>query len=163
MICLAIVSSVIAVFMALLVLFVRMKASKKPTNAKKIILPPIFMSTGALMFIDPVFRVTKGELIEAVVLGVFFSIFLIKTSKFEIINGKIYLKPSKAFIFILVGLIVIRLGLKTYLGRTIDYRQLSGMFYLLAFSMIVPWRVAMYITYKKLERRLKHQPPILIT
>jgi membrane protein CcdC involved in cytochrome C biogenesis len=163
MICLAIVSSVIAVFMALLVLFVRMKASKKPTNAKKIILPPIFMSTGALMFIDPVFRVTKGELIEAVVLGVFFSIFLIKTSKFEIINGKIYLKRSKAFIFILVGLIVIRLGLKTYLGRTIDYRQLSGMFYLLAFSMIVPWRVAMYITYKKLERHLKHQPPILTT
>jgi membrane protein CcdC involved in cytochrome C biogenesis len=149
--------------MALLVLFVRMKASKKPTNAKKIILPPIFMSTGALMFIDPVFRVTKGELIEAVVLGVFFSIFLIKTSKFEIINGKIYLKPSKAFIFILVGLIVIRLGLKTYLGRTIDYRQLSGMFYLLAFSMIVPWRIAMYITYKKLERRLKYQPPILTT
>jgi membrane protein CcdC involved in cytochrome C biogenesis len=149
--------------MALLVLFVRMKASNKPTNAKKIILPPIFMSTGALMFIDPVFRVTKGELIEAVVLGAFFSIFLIKTSKFEIRNGKIYLKRSKAFIFILVGLIVIRLGLKTYLGRTIDYRQLSGMFYLLAFSMIVPWRVAMYITYKKLERRLKHQPPILIT
>jgi membrane protein CcdC involved in cytochrome C biogenesis len=149
--------------MALLVLFVRMKASNKPTNAKKIILPPIFMSTGALMFIDPVFRVTKGELIEAVVLGAFFSIFLIKTSKFETRNGKIYLKPSKAFIFILVGLIVIRLGLKTYLGRTIDYRQLSGMFYLLAFSMIVPWRVAMYITYKKLERRLKHQPPILIT
>ncbi|GLH63113.1 MULTISPECIES: cytochrome c biogenesis protein CcdC [Bacillaceae] len=159
----AIVSSIVAVFMALLVLFVRMKASNKPTNAKKIILPPIFMSTGALMFIDPVFRVTKGELIEAVVLGAFFSIFLIKTSKFEIINGKIYLKRSKAFIFILVGLIVIRLGLKTYLGRTIDYRQLSGMFYLLAFSMIVPWRVAMYITYKKLERRLKHQPPILIT
>jgi membrane protein CcdC involved in cytochrome C biogenesis len=163
MMCLAIVSSIVAVFMALLVLFVRMKASNKPTNAKKIILPPIFMSTGALMFIDPVFRVTKGELIEAVVLGAFFSIFLIKTSKFEIINGKIYLKRSKAFIFILVGLIVIRLGLKTYLGRTIDYRQLSGMFYLLAFSMIVPWRVAMYITYKKLERRLKHQPPILIT
>jgi membrane protein CcdC involved in cytochrome C biogenesis len=163
MICLAIVSSIIAVFMALLILFVRMKASKKPTNAKKIILPPIFMSTGALMFIDPVFRVTKGELIEAIVLGLFFSIFLIKTSKFEIRNGEIYLKRSKAFIFIFIGLIVIRLGLKSYLGRTVDYRQLSGMFYLLAFSMIVPWRIAMYITYKKLKRRLKYQSPILTT
>ncbi|WP_420038599.1 CcdC family protein [Parageobacillus thermoglucosidasius] len=160
---LAIASSIIAVFMALLILFVRMKASKKPTNAKKIILPPIFMSTGALMFIDPVFRVTKGELIEAVVLGLFFSIFLIKTSKFEIKNGAIYLKRSKAFIFILVGLLAIRIGLKSYLGRTIDYRQLSGMFYLLAFSMIVPWRIAMYVMYKKLERRLKYQSPILTT
>lgn len=115
------------------------------------------------MFIDPVFRVTKGELIEAIVLGLFFSIFLIKTSKFEIRNGEIYLKRSKAFIFIFVGLIVIRLGLKSYLGRTVDYRQLSGMFYLLAFSMIVPWRIAMYITYKKLKRRLKYQSPILTT
>jgi membrane protein CcdC involved in cytochrome C biogenesis len=161
MMCLAIITSLIAVFMAFFVFFVRMKASQKPTNAKKIILPPIFMSTGALMFLDPVFRVTKGELIEAIALGAFFSIFLIKTSKFEIRDGGIYLKRSKAFALILVGLILIRLALKSYLGRTIDYRQLSGMFYLLAFSMILPWRIAMYISYKKLERRLKYQPPIL--
>jgi membrane protein CcdC involved in cytochrome C biogenesis len=160
---LAIITSLIAVFMAFFIFFVRMKASKKPTNVKKIILPPIFMSTGMLMFLDPVFRVTKGELLEAIVLGAFFSIFLIKTSKFEIRDGEIYLKRSKAFALILIVLILIRLALKAYLGRTIDYRQLSGMFYLLAFSMIVPWRIAMYISYKKLARNLKHRPPILTT
>jgi membrane protein CcdC involved in cytochrome C biogenesis len=163
MMCLAIVSSVVAVIMALLILFVRMKASKKPTNAKKIILPPIFMSTGSLMFLNPLFRVTKGELIEAIVLGAFFSIFLIKTSKFEIRDRHIYLKRSKAFIWILVSLIVIRLALKSYLGRTIDYHQLSGMFYLLAFAMIVPWRVAMYVSYKRLEKQLKHNPTLWST
>ncbi|WP_371878462.1 CcdC family protein [Geobacillus proteiniphilus] len=156
---LAFITSLIAVVMAFFIFFVRMKASEKPTNAKKIILPPLFMSTGALMFIDPVFRVTRGELIEAVILGLFFSLFLIKTSKFEIRGNDIYLKRSKAFIWILLGLIVIRLGLKTYLGRTIDYRQLSGMFYLLAFSMIVPWRIAMYVSYRKLAAQLK--PPVL--
>ncbi|MBA2876432.1 CcdC family protein [Thermaerobacillus caldiproteolyticus] len=159
----AIISSIIAVCMAVFILFVRLKASKRPTNARKIILPPIFMSTGALMFLDPPFRVTKGELLEAIVLGAFFSIFLIKTSKFEIKDGHIYLKRSKAFVWILISLLVIRLGLKSYLGRTIDYRQLSGMFYLLAFSMIVPWRVAMYISYKKLERQLNHNPTIWST
>lgn len=159
----AIVSSVIAVIMAFLILFVRMKAAKKPTNAKKIILPPLFMSTGSLMFLDPLFRVTRAELLEAIVLGAFFSIFLIKTSKFEIRDNHIYLKRSKAFVWILVGLIIIRLALKSYLGRTIDYHQLSGMFYLLAFAMIVPWRVAMYVSYKRLERQLKYDPTIRLT
>ncbi|GGJ56941.1 membrane protein CcdC involved in cytochrome C biogenesis [Anoxybacillus voinovskiensis] len=159
----AIVSSVIAVIMAFLILFVRMKAAKKPTNAKKIILPPLFMSTGSLMFLDPLFRVTRAELLEAIVLGAFFSIFLIKTSKFEIRDNHIYLKRSKAFVWILVGLIIIRLALKSYLGRTIDYHQLSGMFYLLAFAMIVPWRAAMYVSYKRLERQLKYDPTIRLT
>jgi len=149
--------------MAFLILFVRMKAAKKPTNAKKIILPPLFMSTGSLMFLDPLFRVTRAELLEAIVLGAFFSIFLIKTSKFEIRDNHIYLKRSKAFVWILVGLIIIRLALKSYLGRTIDYHQLSGMFYLLAFAMIVPWRVAMYVSYKRLERQLKYDPTIRLT
>lgn len=159
----AIASSIIAVVMASFVFVVRMKAANKPTNAKKIILPPLFMSTGSLMFLDPLFRVTRAELLEAIVLGAFFSIFLIKTSKFEIRDNHIYLKRSKAFVWILVGLIIIRLALKSYLGRTIDYHQLSGMFYLLAFAMIVPWRVAMYVSYKRLERQLKYDPTIRLT
>jgi membrane protein CcdC involved in cytochrome C biogenesis len=37
------------------------------------------------------------------------------------------------------------------------------MFYLLAFAMIVPWRIAMYVSYKKLERQLRHNPTIWST
>jgi membrane protein CcdC involved in cytochrome C biogenesis len=157
---LAIVSSTIAVLIACTVIFIRIKASQKPTNAKKIILPPIFMSTGALMFLHPMFRVTKTELIEALLLGGIFSIFLIKTSRFEIKNNDIYLKRSKAFFFILVGLLAVRLVLKSYLSRTIDYGELSGMFWLLAFGMIVPWRIAMYLSYKKLQKQIHHPPNI---
>lgn len=143
--------------MALFALFVRMKAADKPMNAKRIILPPLFMSTGSLMFLYPPFRVTKGELMEAMALGLFFSIFLIQTSKLEIRGRRIYLKRSKAFAWILISLLAIRLGLKSLLGKTIDYHQLSGMFYLLAFFMIVPWRIAMYGRYKKLEKELQHR------
>ncbi|WP_078413055.1 CcdC family protein [Priestia abyssalis] len=153
-----VVSSLVAVFMASLALFVRMKAASKPTNAKKIVLPPIFMSTGALMFVFPVFRVTMAEFLEALLLGMFFSIFLIKTSKFEIKEGAIYLKRSKAFAFILIGLLLIRIALKTYLSSTIDVGELSGMFWILAFGMIVPWRIAMYINYKKLHREMNRDP-----
>jgi membrane protein CcdC involved in cytochrome C biogenesis len=149
-----VVSSIGAVFMGIFALFIRMKAAKKPTNSFKIIMPPVFMSSGALMYVVPQFRLTTMEIGEAVILGMLFSILLIKTSKFEIRENDIYLKRSKAFIYILVGLLVVRLGLKTILSSTIDFGELSGMFFLVAFSMIVPWRIAMYRDYKNLYKKL---------
>lgn len=149
-----IITSIGAICMAILAMFIRMKAAKKPATAKKIILPPIFMSTGALMFIFPYFRVTPLEIAEAVIVGLLFSILLIKTSKFEIRDKDIYLKRSKAFLYILVGLLVVRMAGKLILSSSIDYGQLSGMFWILAFGMIVPWRIAMYINFKKLQQEL---------
>jgi membrane protein CcdC involved in cytochrome C biogenesis len=155
-----VLSTVGAAFMAIGVLFVRLKAAKKPTSVKKIVLPPIFMSSGALMYFVPQFRLTPMEILEAVVVGMFFSIFLIKTSKFEIQGNDIYLKRSKAFVFILIGLLIIRIAMKSLLSSTIDLGQLSGMFFLLAYSMIVPWRVAMYADYKKLYKELHNSKTI---
>jgi membrane protein CcdC involved in cytochrome C biogenesis len=86
-----------------------------------------------------------------------FSILLVKTSNFEIRDDAIYLKRSKAFIYILVGLLILRLILKAILSSTIDIGQLSGMFFLLAYSMIVPWRIAMYRSYRKLYKELHKQ------
>ncbi|MBM7586993.1 membrane protein CcdC involved in cytochrome C biogenesis [Bacillus pakistanensis] len=151
----AIASSIIAIGMGFLVLFIRMKAQKKPVSAKKIILPPIFMSSGALMFFVPMFRVTIWELLEALIVGMIFSILLIKTSRFEIRDNDIYLKRSKAFAFILIGLLLIRIAAKLILSSSIDIGALSGMFWILAFGMIVPWRIAMYLQYRKLEAKLK--------
>lgn len=148
------VSTGIAILMAVAVLFIRMKASEKPVNSKKIIIPPIAMSSGALMFIFPFFRVTPMEILEALCVGLLFSIFLIKTSTFEVRDNDIYLKRSKAFAFILIGLVIIRIIGKIILSSSIDVGQLSGMFWILAFGMIVPWRVAMYIQYKKLQNTM---------
>lgn len=103
------------------------------------------------MFLFPEFRVSSLQIIEALSVGAVFSIFLIKTSKFEIRDSDIYLKRSKAFVFILLGLLVIRIVMKLVLSTTIDIGELTGMFWLLAFGMIVPWRIAMYVKYKKLE------------
>lgn len=149
-----IASSVVAIMMAIFVTFLRAKSAQKPASVKKIILPPVFMSTGALMFVNPMFRVTSLEVLEAVVVGMLFSILLIKTSSFEIRENDIYMKRSKAFIYILVGLLVIRIVLKSVLSTSIDFGELSGMFWILAFAMIVPWRIAMYVKYKKLASSL---------
>src|SRR5690625_1671383 len=137
-----IASTVVAAFMAVTMIFVRLKAAKKPVTVKKIILPPIFMSSGALMFLFPEFRLSGSEIAEAIIVGVFFSVFLIRSSRFEIRDEAIYLIPSKAFVFILVGLLVVRLVAKSIIGRTITLGETSGMFFLLAFAMIISWRLA---------------------
>ncbi|PLT28154.1 CcdC family protein [Peribacillus deserti] len=148
------ISSILAAVMASFFIFIRMKAAKRPVSAKKIILPPIFMSTGALMFFIPEFRVTSSECLEAITVGLLFSILLIKTSAFEIRDNEIYLKRSKAFAFILIGLLIIRIVAKFILSASIDLGQLSGMFWILAFGMIVPWRIAMFMQYRKFRERL---------
>ncbi|MBI5975921.1 CcdC family protein [Staphylococcus canis] len=148
-------SIVIAFVMGAGVIFIRMKAQNYPVNEKKIILPPFFMATGALMYIFPYFRLTGAEIIEAILVGVVFSSVLIMTSHFEVKGTQIYLKKSKAFPFVLVSLLIIRTILKVFIGSTIDAGQLAGMFFLLAFSMLLPWRIAMLIRYKKIKKNIE--------
>ncbi|MEE1108015.1 MAG: cytochrome c biogenesis protein CcdC [Macrococcus canis] len=151
-----IISMLVALFMGVAVIVVRMKAQNYPTNIKKIILPPFFMSTGALMYIFPYFRLTTMEMIEAAFVGMFFSVFLISTSNFEVKDNKIYMKRSKLFPLILITLLVIRSVMKFFLSSALHPGELAGMFFLLAFSMIVPWRIAMYIKYKKILRTINN-------
>ncbi len=139
-----------ALVMGTFAIIVRSKSAKKPASVKKIILPPLFMSTGALMFIFPFFRVAPMQIVEALVVGLLFSIILIRTSNFEVRDGEIYLKRSKAFIYILVGLLLVRLFAKVLLSSSIDVGELGGMFWLLAFAMIIPWRLAMLHKYQSI-------------
>ncbi|UJL48020.1 cytochrome c biogenesis protein CcdC [Virgibacillus sp. NKC19-16] len=149
-------STVVAAFMAGAMIVMRLKAAKKPASIKKIILPPLFMSTGAFMFIFPVFQIRWVQVLEALAVGIICSIFLIKTSKFEIRDQDIYLIPSKAFAFILVGLLLFRIIFKLAIGSTISLGQTSGMFFILAFGMIVTWRLSMLYKFVQLEKNLNY-------
>ncbi|PID17014.1 hypothetical protein CSV63_03780 [Sporosarcina sp. P34] len=149
---LIIASTVVFVVMTTFVYTMRAKASNRPIQAKKIILPPLFMSSGMLMFLFDEFQVPWTQVVEASLVGLIFSAFLIYTTKFEIKDDGIYLKKSKAFLLILLGLLVIRMVGKIALSNTIDVGELGGMFFILAFSMILPWRVGMLVKYKMLEK-----------
>ncbi|MDE5412855.1 CcdC family protein [Alkalihalobacterium chitinilyticum] len=145
-----------AAMMATLAIIIRLKATKKPASIKKIVLPPLFMSTGFLMFLYEPTRPAPLQVLEALSVGMLFSILLIKTSKFEIKDQEIYLKRSKAFVFILVGLLIARILFKIIIGDSINVEELSGMFFLLAYGMIIPWRIAMYLSFRKVEQELKN-------
>ena len=136
------------------VIVIRMKAQQFPVNEKKIILPPFFMATGALMYVIPYFRLSGLEIIECIILGLLFSTVLIWTSRFETDGHQIYMKRSKAFPIILITLLLIRTIIKVFVSSQIDPGEIAGMFFLLAFCMIVPWRLAMLYKFKKVKRNL---------
>lgn len=148
-------STIIAFMMALAMTFYRLKSASKPASVKKIILPPFFMSTGALMFLIPALQISWSQVFEAISVGVIFSFFLIKTSHFEIKHQEIFLIPSRAFVFILFGLLIFRIILKLIISTKISLAETSGMFFLLALGMIVSWRIVMLIKFKRIERKLK--------
>jgi membrane protein CcdC involved in cytochrome C biogenesis len=147
-------STIMAIVMGCFVMVIRMRASKKPTNEKKIIIPPIAMSSGAVMFLFEQFRVSPMEILEASAVGILFSTILIATSKFEVKGQEIYLKRSKAFAFILIGLLIFSIVAKMILSSSIDVGELAGMFWILAFAMLVPWRIAMLIQFKRIKKTI---------
>ena len=144
-------STVLFLFMGTMAFIVRTKAAKRPISPKRIILPPLFMSTGALMFLFEEFRVPWPQVIESTVVGMLFSIVLIKTTNFEVKDERLFVKKSRAFLIILFGLLIVRFIAKLILSSTIDVGELGGMFWILAFGMIVPWRMGMLVKYFKLK------------
>lgn len=146
-----VVVTVGAFMMAIFAIFVRMRAIKRPTNVKKIIIPPIGMSTGFAMFLFPATHIPWAWASIAFLTGaVLLSYPLIITSKFHVQDGQIYLKRSRAFVFILLGLLALRMWLHGYIENYISIPQTGALFFTLAFGMILPWRAAMLFKYRKL-------------
>src|SRR5699024_4898719 len=79
---------------------------------------------------------------------------LVITTKYEEKDGQLYVKPSKWFIGILLALLIIRTSLKSILSMSISPGEIGGMFFLLAFVMIVVWRLSMLIKFKQFNKQL---------
>ncbi|SFP99739.1 CcdC family protein [Salibacterium halotolerans] len=146
-----------AAMVALAAIFIRMKAIKKPATVKKIILPPFFMSTGFLMFVYEPTRLAPAQILEAFSVGIMFSLLLMKTSRFEVRDNDIYMVRSKAFVFLLFTLLAVRIVFKLLIGDAINVEELAGMFFILAYGMIIPWRIFMLVQFKKVERKKRRQ------
>lgn len=140
--------------MALLAVGIRMRVAKKPTSLMKIIMPPVGMSSGFLMFLFPQTHIPWLYALGAIAAGMLFSIPLSRTSHFEVRDGAIYLQRSKAFFFILLGLLVLRLSAHGWIGEYVSLPETGAIFYLLAFSMIAPWRIAMLQRFTKIRKEV---------
>lgn len=152
-----IVSTLITVVFALTVIFVRTRGSNKPVNAKKILMPPLGMSTGFLMFLAPQTHDPWLYAALAFAAGLVLSYPLILTSKMHVVDGEIRLKRSKGFAFILLALLALRIALHQYVEEYVTIAQTGSLFFILAFGMIAPWRIAMFVRYRRLLRSLRQE------
>ena len=146
-------SSILAIVaFAALILFRRAKSMYRPIkgNGKMMIIGPMFMLTGFFGFLAPNLHFSSVEIISAIILGLLLYVPMIWTTNFEIReDGEIYTKKSKAFIFTLIILLVIRIALRNYI-QGIDPTSLGMLFYLLAVFYVIPWRLSSYLKFRRM-------------
>ncbi|MEK3968141.1 hypothetical protein BSK62_14275 [Paenibacillus odorifer] len=148
-----------ALFMALMVIFIRLKASARPVTIRKIWIPPLGMSTGFAMFVAPAVRFPLWWAAVAFLIGWFiFAYPLIRSTHFEQRDGQIYAQRSKSFAFILLGLLLVRTLLHEFINRYVSIPQSGGLFFILAFGMIVHWRFFMFKRYKAMTSSVSLLP-----
>jgi membrane protein CcdC involved in cytochrome C biogenesis len=129
---------------ALAVLAWRVRETQRPVTRPSIVIPPLAMSTGLSMFLMPGFRVPWSWALGAFLAGaLLLSIPLVRTSRMTRAGETIVLRRSRAFLVILLGLAALRLLLRDYVGQVLPPKQTAAVFFLLAFGMIVRWRVWM--------------------
>lgn len=130
-----------------------MRAGKQPTSLRKIIIPPLGMATGFIMFAFSATHIPLMWGLSSFLTGLLIFAFpLIVTTRLERVESEIYVRRSKAFLFIMLTLFVIRLSLHGIAEQYMSIPQTGAIFYLLAFGMIIPWRLAMISDYMRLQK-----------
>jgi len=135
------------------VLVWRLREGRRPVTQKAIAIPPAGMATGFCMFLVPGFRVPLTWALAAFLIGaVVLSYPLIRTSRLVLEGDTVMVRRSKVFFGVVVFLAAIRYFARGYIGRYITVQQTAGLFFILAFGMIVAWRTSMWFEYKRLFR-----------
>lgn len=148
---LPVIMTVVGIFMAVGAIVVRLKASHRPVSVKKIIMPPLGMATGFAMFVVPEMHIPWLWGLIAFLIGWhLFSFPLIRTTHFEEVEGQIFAKRSPQFAFILIGLLAVRLLLHGVVEQYISVLQTGSVFFILAFGMILRWRLFMLRKFRTL-------------
>lgn len=137
---------------AVAVLTWRVQETRTPVTTRKIVVPPLGMSTGFLMFVVPAARVPWSWAGTAFAAGALvLSWPLSRTSRLERQGDAIVLKPSRAFLWILLGLLAVRMAAREWVEQRVTPVQTGAVFFILAFGMILRWRVAMLLEYRRLR------------
>jgi len=145
---LSIVSSIAG---AIAVMFWRVRETRTAVSTRKIVIPPLGMATGLVMFIMPMFRVPWVWAAAAFLCGALILAYpLLRTSRLIRMGDQVMMQRSYAFFGVLVLLAAIRISARSYLDTVLSIPQTAGLFFLLAFGMILRWRMQMLLDYRAL-------------
>lgn len=150
-------SAVGAVIGLLGVLAWRIREGRTAVTVKKIVMPPVGMATGFCMFLVPAFRVPWTWAAVAFLIGVVALAWpLLITSRLVRAGDAIMMQRSNAFFLVVIALAAVRFFARGYFDRIMTIDQTAGLFFVLAFGMILRWRLRMLSEY----RALTAQPSI---
>lgn len=137
------------------VLVWRVREGRTAVTAKKILFPPLGMATGFSMFIVPAFHVPWEWAIGAFLIGAIVLAYpLLLTSTLERTGEVIMMKRSGAFFSVVIVLAAIRYLARGYFDSILSIEQTGGLFFILAFGMILRWRMDMFRKYRELTARM---------
>jgi membrane protein CcdC involved in cytochrome C biogenesis len=129
----------------------RLRETTTPVTVRKIVAPPLGMATGLAMFLVPAARIPWSWAIAAFLVGaVVLAIPVARTSRLVRSGDVVLMQRSKAFLWILLGLVAVRFAARAYVEHLVSPIQSGALFFLLAFGMILRWRVGMVLAYRRL-------------
>lgn len=142
-----------AVLGTLAILAWRVRESRRAVTTRSIVIPPVGMSTGFSMFVMPAFRVPWTWGFVAFACGAIVLAYpLLASSSLTREGDVVMMRRSNGFIAVILGLAALRLLLRSYVGTFVSAPQTAGLFFVLAFGMIVRWRTWMLLEYRRLAR-----------
>ena len=134
------------------VLLWRVRETATPVSTRKIVIPPLGMSTGFFMFLAPPTRVPWAWAATAFAIGALvLAIPLERTSTLVRKGDVVVMERSRAFLWILLGLFAIRLVAHEWIEQYVTTVQTGAIFFILAFGMILRWRVGMLREFLRLK------------
>jgi len=129
----------------------RVREGRTAVTVRKIVIPPLGMATGFSMFIVPAFRVPWSWAAIAFVIGMVALAYpLLVTSRLVRDGDAIMMRRSNAFFIVVIALAAIRFFARDYLDTYMSMEQTAGLFFVLAFGMILRWRMRMLLEYRTL-------------
>jgi len=129
----------------------RLREARSAVSLRKIVIPPLGMATGFSMFVVPAFRIPWAWAGLAFAIGALALAWpLLLTTRLERQGEAIMMKRSSAFLIVLLVLAVIRFAARGYFDTILTGQQTAGVFFILAFGMIVIWRGKMLMDYRRL-------------
>ncbi len=146
-------TAVVTVFGLIGVLLWRVREGRTPVTLRKILIPPLGMASGFCMFFAPQFRVPILWAMAAFTIGALLLAYpLLLTSRLEREGDAIMMKRSRAFFLVILLLAALRYFARRYFDHVLTIEQTGGLFFILAFGMVLRWRLTMMAQYRQLLR-----------
>jgi membrane protein CcdC involved in cytochrome C biogenesis len=137
-----------------LVFWRRTRAMVRPIQGSgiKILLPILYLLPAISAFSQIQLQLKIWEIGVASLIGVLLAVPLVLTTNYEIRqDGQIYAQKNKTFFIALLAVLVIRIAARQYFFG-MDPASLMLLFFTVAFSYVVPWRIASFVKFRKVKQ-----------